>query len=65
MSAPLRSPCIGVCALDERDICTGCQRTGAEITLWSRMTEAQRAEVLRRCESRAREQGLWFSPTTD
>ncbi|MEH6501271.1 MAG: DUF1289 domain-containing protein [Pseudoalteromonas distincta] len=60
--ATVKSPCIGVCALDEQNLCTGCQRTGAEITLWGRMSDAQRREVLLLCEARARAQGLWFSP---
>lgn len=59
------SPCIGVCALDDQDICTGCQRSGVEITQWTRMTEPQRREVLGRCQERARSQGLWFSTTPD
>ena len=61
MTAVIASPCIGVCALDEQDICTGCPRSGAEITQWFRMNEEQRREVLARCEERARAQGLWFS----
>lgn len=61
MTAVIASPCIGVCALDGQDICTGCQRSGAEITQWFRMKEEQRREVLARCEERARAQGLWFS----
>ena len=32
---PVRSPCVSICALDDADICTGCQRTVAEITGWS------------------------------
>ncbi|WP_155517391.1 DUF1289 domain-containing protein, partial [Pseudomonas amygdali] len=35
---PVRSPCVSICALDEQDICTGCQRTVNEITRWSRMS---------------------------
>lgn len=62
--AAMKSPCIGVCALDEQNLCTGCQRTGEEITQWGRMSDAQRREVLLLCESRARAQGLWFSVQT-
>ena len=61
LQAAVKSPCIGVCALDERNLCTGCQRSGEEITLWGRMSDAQRREVLLLCETRARAQGLWFS----
>ena len=34
---PVLSPCVNICALDDDDICTGCQRTVEEITRWSRM----------------------------
>ena len=29
---PVASPCVHVCALDDEDICIGCQRSVAEIT---------------------------------
>lgn len=43
----VRSPCVGVCALDENDMCIGCQRTADEITRWSQMTDEERLEVMR------------------
>ncbi|WP_213877250.1 DUF1289 domain-containing protein [Pseudomonas sp. dw_358] len=55
---PVRSPCISICALDEQDICTGCQRTADEITRWGRMQNDERREVLRRCHERAVAQGI-------
>ncbi len=58
--SPVRSPCVSICALDDNDICTGCQRSGMEIATWGRMNDAQRLEVLQRCEARARDQGLWL-----
>ena len=54
----VRSPCIAVCSLDERDMCIGCQRTGDEITRWGRMSDEERRAVLVLVEQRAREQGL-------
>lgn len=51
----VRSPCVSVCALDERDICIGCHRTGDEITHWSRLTDEQRREVLVLVAERERE----------
>ena len=54
---PVRSPCVQICALDENDICTGCQRTAAEITQWGRMDNAQRRAVLLLCHERARDSG--------
>lgn len=54
---PLPSPCVSICALDEDDVCTGCQRTVAEITLWGRMDNEERREVLKRCHERAQAKG--------
>jgi len=55
---PVRSPCISVCALDEQDICTGCQRTAVEITRWGRMSNDERRAVLKLTHERAVAQGL-------
>ncbi len=55
---PVASPCVNICALDEQDICTGCQRSVAEIGQWSRMSNDERRGVLRRCHERATEAGL-------
>lgn len=40
------SPCVSICALDENDVCIGCQRTGDEITQWPRLTDEERRAVL-------------------
>lgn len=55
---PVASPCVSICALDEQDICTGCQRTVAEITRWGRMDNPERRDVLRLCHERALAAGL-------
>ncbi|MCE1118480.1 MULTISPECIES: DUF1289 domain-containing protein [Pseudomonas] len=55
---PVASPCVSICALDEQDICTGCQRTVSEITRWGRMDNQERREVLKRCHERAVAAGL-------
>jgi len=55
---PVRSPCVNICALDDDDICTGCQRTVAEITGWSRMDNDERRKVLSLCHERAKSSGL-------
>lgn len=57
----VKSPCVYVCCLDDQDICVGCQRSGAEITEWGRASNERRREILRSCENRAREQGVWMS----
>jgi predicted Fe-S protein YdhL (DUF1289 family) len=46
IAAPILSPCIGVCALDDDGYCTGCLRTGAEIAGWSTMGEPARARIM-------------------
>ncbi|MBA1203703.1 DUF1289 domain-containing protein [Pseudomonas capeferrum] len=55
---PVASPCVSVCALDEDDICVGCQRTVAEITQWGRMDNSERRSVLELCHERAVAAGL-------
>ena len=45
-SAPLPSPCIRVCALDENDICVGCYRSMEEICAWSSASEAEKRGIL-------------------
>jgi predicted Fe-S protein YdhL (DUF1289 family) len=57
---PVRSPCVNVCALDDADICVGCQRTVSEITRWSRMSNDERRAVLVLCGDRAEASGLMF-----
>ncbi|MBF8779857.1 DUF1289 domain-containing protein [Pseudomonas fulva] len=55
---PVRSPCVNICALDEQDICVGCQRSVEEITRWARMDNQERRAVLGLCHERARAAGL-------
>jgi len=55
---PVPSPCVHVCALDDEDICIGCQRSVAEITRWSRMDNVERRQVLRLCHQRAETKGV-------
>ncbi|TLX54644.1 DUF1289 domain-containing protein [Stutzerimonas nosocomialis] len=55
---PVASPCVSICALDDEDVCGGCQRTAEEITRWGRMDNAERRQVLVRCHERARAAGI-------
>ncbi len=56
MTAPILSPCTGICSLDTTGFCEGCLRSGDEITQWSLMSDAERQrlmdEVLPERESR-------------
>jgi predicted Fe-S protein YdhL (DUF1289 family) len=58
---PVRSPCVNICALDDADMCIGCQRTAAEITGWGRMSNDERRSVLTSCDERAQAGGMMFS----
>lgn len=50
----IESPCIKVCVIHpETRLCTGCLRSIDEITGWSRMTPAQRREVMATLPDRA------------
>ncbi len=57
---PVKSPCVSICALDDHDICTGCQRSADEITRWGRMDNDERRAVLLRCAERERASGLFM-----
>ncbi|MEO4046120.1 DUF1289 domain-containing protein [Pseudomonas sp. CAU 1711] len=57
---PVKSPCVSICALDEQDLCIGCQRTADEITRWGRMSNDERREVLARCVERTRVAGQFL-----
>ncbi|MCU1719604.1 DUF1289 domain-containing protein [Pseudomonas sp. 5P_3.1_Bac2] len=57
-SRPVASPCVHVCALDDADICLGCQRSVAEISRWNQMDNTERRAVLQRCYERAQAQGI-------
>ena len=46
------SPCIGVCALDDDDVCIGCWRTGREITDWGRVDNEGKRAILKNVEAR-------------
>jgi hypothetical protein len=49
----IESPCKRVCTLDPAtDICLGCGRSLAEITAWTGMTDAERAQVMAECAGR-------------
>lgn len=58
---PIKSPCVSICALDEQDLCTGCQRSITEIREWKHASNERRGEILQASEQRARDQGLWLN----
>ncbi|MCP5161799.1 MAG: DUF1289 domain-containing protein [Hahellaceae bacterium] len=50
----VRSPCVGICALNEDDLCIGCFRTGMEICRWGDMSNEEKRAVLRNVSERER-----------
>jgi predicted Fe-S protein YdhL (DUF1289 family) len=40
------SPCVGICALDERGLCEGCHRSASEIAGWIHMNDDQRLHLM-------------------
>ena len=54
VAKPVKSPCISICALDENDICSGCYRTGNEISHWGSYSEEQKLEVMKLVRERAK-----------
>ncbi|MFK7752954.1 MAG: DUF1289 domain-containing protein [Sedimentitalea sp.] len=50
----IASPCVRICVVHPTErICTGCFRTIDEITRWSRMDPAERAEIIAALPTRA------------
>lgn len=49
----VKSPCIGVCSLDEQDLCIACKRSGMQIAEWGIYTPAEKREVLETIEQRS------------
>ncbi|SIS44942.1 DUF1289 domain-containing protein [Neptunomonas antarctica] len=49
---PVRSPCVGVCALDNNDLCIACRRSGIEIGEWGVLSNDQRKDVIKKIEQR-------------
>ena len=45
-SLPVQSPCVEVCALNDRDICVGCYRTADEIIEWFTANSDRKNEIL-------------------
>ena len=52
-SAPVESPCIRLCTLDDNDICVGCYRSIDEICAWGGASEAERRAILEAAARRA------------
>lgn len=47
----VKSPCINYCVLSKDKICMGCFRTIEEIKNWSKMTNEEKTNVLKRIKN--------------
>ena len=43
---PVKSPCVEICALDDKDMCIGCYRTANEIIEWFSAGNERKQEIL-------------------
>ncbi len=46
------SPCVSICALDDKDICMGCYRSAEEITDWFMASAEEKRRILKRSQER-------------
>jgi predicted Fe-S protein YdhL (DUF1289 family) len=46
------SPCIRNCCLDDKDICVGCFRSIDDILVWSKCSDAKKAEIIKQADKR-------------
>lgn len=46
------SPCVGICHLDQQDVCIGCYRSALEIIQWSTLSSEEKKQVLANTEIR-------------
>ncbi|MBM7457157.1 hypothetical protein HNR62_003069 [Oceanisphaera litoralis] len=48
----VNSPCIGLCRLDEHQVCRGCYRSISEIIGWVDKSDEQKRRILAHCARR-------------
>jgi predicted Fe-S protein YdhL (DUF1289 family) len=60
--APVQSPCIRNCCLDEHDVCVGCGRTLWEIVAWNEASEEERREIVARAKRRREARQARYPP---
>jgi len=54
----IKNPCVGVCCLDEQDLCIACKRSGIEIAEWGIYDQNEKKAVLIKIAERYREEAL-------
>lgn len=54
MTDEIKSPCYGICTLDENQICIGCKRSQDEILEWRNVSDERKLEILGKCKERSK-----------
>ncbi|RTL28609.1 MAG: DUF1289 domain-containing protein [Burkholderiales bacterium] len=62
LAQPCASPCVRLCTLNEADVCVGCGRTLADITGWTKMSEADKAACVARGRASLQQMGRPLPP---
>lgn len=57
----VKSPCINICCLDEQNICSGCYRSGNEISRWGAMSNDERQQVMIKVIEREQNSGFMMT----
>jgi predicted Fe-S protein YdhL (DUF1289 family) len=60
VESPVASPCVDICALDDKDVCMGCYRTANEITNWRDYSNTEKRQVLRLADERAKNSNAYL-----
>lgn len=55
-SSNVITPCVGLCDLDENDICIGCYRSASEISDWMHKSEDEKIDIAIRCKKKIAQQ---------
>ena len=48
----INSPCIGLCAVNDDNICIGCYRSLQEIGTWLQLDDKSKTQILANCHDR-------------
>ncbi|MFZ0390795.1 MAG: DUF1289 domain-containing protein [Calditrichia bacterium] len=43
----VKSPCVGICAIAQNELCAGCFRTLEEIAQWNTLPDAAKRKILK------------------
>ena len=46
MEVEVKSPCNGICTLNDEDVCKGCKRTRAQISRWYVMSNEEKQLIV-------------------